>query len=97
MSKDIDDIYKELLKNTKDISSLDSQVSKEMSDLKKLLKSLDKKISLVLEKIEEFEIVLDAADILEEQMEEEEDKYNTEWNPYEDNEDYEDNAKDEDL
>lgn len=97
MSKDIDDIYKELLKNTKDISSLDSQVSKEMSDLKKLLKSLDKKISLVLEKIEEFEIVLDAADILEEQMEEEEDKYNTEWNPYEDNEDYEDNAKDDDL
>ena len=97
MSKDIDDIYKELLKNTKDISSLDSQVSKEMSDLKKLLKSLDKKISLVLEKIEEFEIVLDAADILEEQMEEEEDKYNTEWNPYQDNEDYEDNAKDDDL
>lgn len=97
MSKDIDDIYKELLKNTKDISSLDIQVSKEMSDLKKLLKSLDKKISLVLEKIEEFEIVLDAADILEEQMEEEEDKYNTEWNPYEDNEDYEDNAKDDDL
>lgn len=97
MSKDIDDIYKELLKNTKDISSLDIQVSKEMSDLKKLLKNLDKKISLVLEKIEEFEIVLDAADILEEQMEEEEDKYNTEWNPYEDNEDYEDNAKDDDL
>ena len=97
MSKDIDDIYKELLKNTKDISSLDIQVSKEMSDLKKLWKNLDKKISLVLEKIEEFEIVLDAADILEEQMEEEEDKYNTEWNPYEDNEDYEDNAKDDDL
>lgn len=90
MPKNIDDIYKEVIKNTKDVSSLDSKVSKEMADLKKLLKSLDKKISLILEKVQEFEIVMDAAEILEEHMEEEEDKYNTEWNPYEDNEDYED-------
>jgi hypothetical protein len=90
MPKNIDDIYKELVKNIKDVSSLDSKVSKEMADLKKLLKSLDKKISLILEKVQEFEIVMDAAEILEEHMEEEEDKYNTEWNPYEDNEDYED-------
>lgn len=89
MSKNIDDIYKELVKNIKDVSSLDSKVSKEMADLKKLLKSLDKKISLILEKVQEFEIIMDAAEILEEHMEEEEDKYNTEWNPYEDNEDYE--------
>jgi DNA anti-recombination protein RmuC len=100
MSKNIDDIYKEMVKNTKDISNLDSKVSKEMADLKKLLKSLDKKISLILEKVQEFEIVMDAAEILEEHMEEEEDKYNTEWNPYEDNEDYEDyenNSDDVDL
>jgi DNA-directed RNA polymerase beta' subunit len=90
MPKNIDDIYKEIIKNTKDVSNLDSKVSKEMADLKKLLKSLDKKISLILEKVQEFEIVMDAAEILEEHMEEEEDKYNTEWNPYEDNEDYED-------
>jgi hypothetical protein len=31
---------------------------------------------------------MDAAEILEEHMEEEENKYNTEWNPYDD-EDYE--------
>jgi DNA-directed RNA polymerase beta' subunit len=90
MPKNIDDIYKEIIKNTKDVSNLDSKVSKEMADLKKLLKSLDKKISLILEKVQEFEIVMDAAEILEEHMEDEEDKYNTEWNPYEDNEDYED-------
>lgn len=92
MSKNIEDIYKELVKNIKDVSSLDSKVSKEMADLKKLLKSLDKKISLILEKVQEFEIVMDAAEILEEHMEEEEDKYNTEWNPYEDNEDYENDS-----
>jgi hypothetical protein len=92
MPKNIDDIYKELVKNIKDVSSLDSKVSKEMADLKKLLKSLDKKISLILEKVQEFEIVMDAAEILEEHMEEEEDKYNTEWNPYEDNEDYEEDT-----
>jgi hypothetical protein len=97
MSKNIDDIYKELVKNIKDVSNLDSKVSKEMADLKKLLKSLDKKISLILEKVQEFEIVMDAAEILEEHMEEEEDKYNTEWNPYEDNEDYEENSDDVDL
>ena len=36
---------------------------------------------------------MDAADIIEEHMEEEENKYNTEWNPYDDDdhqkEDYE--------
>ena len=40
---------------------------------------------------------MDAAELIEQQMEEEEDKYNTEWNPYDedyDAEDYEDYSGD---
>lgn len=87
MSKNIDDVYKEVAKINKDIQALDKQVSDDIAQIKKFLKGFDKKLSLVLEKIQEFEVIMDAAEIIEEHMEEEEEKYNTEWNPYED-EDY---------
>ena len=48
---------------------------------------MDKKLNDISEKIKEFEIIMDAADIIEEHMDDEEEKYNTEWNPYDD-EDY---------
>lgn len=94
MSKNIDDVYKEVIKINKDIQALDKKVSNDIAQIKKFLKGFDKKLSLVLEKIQEFEIIMDAAEMLEEHMEDEEDKYNTEWSPYNDDdyesEDYED-------
>jgi len=100
MSKDIGDIIKEVQKNTqelyktnKEIHSIDAKLSKDINDIKKILKSLEKKMDIVVEKIQEFEIIMDAAEILEEHMDDEEDKYKTDWNPYEDedfdSEDYE--------
>ena len=47
--------------------------------------------------IQEFEIVLDAAEVLESRLDEEEERYNTEWNPEEDEdfntEDYDDDGE----
>jgi hypothetical protein len=76
MSKELDQISKE-------IQSLENKQSKEFSDIKKLLKKMDQKLGKILDKIQEFEIIMDAAEMLEEHMENKED-YNTEWNPYED-------------
>ena len=94
MSKNIEDVYKEIIKLSKDIKELENKYTKEFSDLKKILKYMDRKLEEVSSKIQEFEIIMDAADIIEEHMEEEENKYNTEWNPYDDDsyspEDYED-------
>ena len=89
MSRDIENITKEIIKANKEIHQMEDKFSKDMNDLKKLIKNLDKKVDLVLNKIQEFEVIMDAAELIEEQMEEEEeeDKYNTEWSPYED-EDY---------
>ena len=58
-------------------------------ELKKIIKNLERKINLVLDKIQEFEVVFDAAELIEDQIEKQErSEYNTEWNPYDD-EDYE--------
>jgi hypothetical protein len=100
MSRDIENIAKEIIKANKEIHHMEDKFSKDIGDIKKLIKNLEKKIDLVLNKIQEFEIIMDAAELIEEQRDEEEDKYNTEWNPYEDEdyekEDYENYDNDED-
>jgi DNA anti-recombination protein RmuC len=102
MSRDIEHIAKEILKANKEIHDIDGKFSKDMSDIKKTLKGLEKKIDLVLNKIQEFEVIMDAAELLESQLDEQdedEDKYNEEWNPYNedyDSEDYEGYNDDED-
>ena len=89
MSKDIEDISKEILKTNKEMHQIEDKLSKDINDIKKLIKNLDKKVDLVLNKIQEFEVIMDAVELMEEQTDdEEEDEYNKEWNPYDD-EDFE--------
>ena len=94
MPKNIDDVMKEILKNHKETKDKESKILLELNSMKKTMKSLDKTVSEILSKIQEFEIIMDAAAILEDG--EEEDDYETEWTPYEDqkNEDYEDYDED---
>ena len=54
-------------------------MSTDMQKVIKLLEELKNKIDSIESKIQEFEIIFDAADIIEEHIEEEENKYNTEW------------------
>lgn len=107
MSKDINDVIKEvqkanqeLAKTHKEVHNIDYKLSKDIAEIKKLLKSLDRKMNIMAEKIQQFEIVMDAAELLEDHMDEENEKYNTEWSPYDDDnepeeyEDYDDNEFD---
>lgn len=87
MSADIDKIYKLLAQTAKQIDKIENNYTKELADIKKILKNTQKKITDIATKIQEFEVILDAAELLEEQIEKQE-EYNTEWSPYED-EDYE--------
>ena len=59
-------------------------MSTELQKVLEILKHIQLKIDAIESKISEFEIIFDAADIIEEHREEEENKYNTEWNPYDD-------------
>jgi len=90
MSIEFNRVQKTLLENKKELFSL----KKDNKDLKKIIKILERKIDIIIDKIQDFEIVLDAAEILEERIQQDSQEYNTEWNPYEDEdfniEDYED-------
>ena len=95
----IDPINKIVLENQKYLISL----QKENKELKKILKNIEKKLEILSDKIQEFEVVFDAAEILEEEMDRR-DEYNTEWSPYddedfqvEDYEDYDDDDEDDDV
>lgn len=94
MPDELNDIKKLLNSIDDKVTKLDSKSEKEFLAIKKTLKTLDQKIGNVLDKIQEFEIVLDAAEMLENHIEEEEERYNTDWSPYDDedfqSEDYED-------
>lgn len=82
MSKNIDDLYKELGKTNKEITHLENRFLKDISEISRLIKSMDKKVNLILSKIQEFEIVLD--EIGDEETE------NDDWDPYAENYEAED-------
>ena len=101
MSKDFDNIIKQIAKSNQEIHRVDNHLSKDISEIKRAIKSLDSKMSILIDKIQELEVIMDAAEILEEFQQEEQEKYNTEWNPYqeyeaEDYDDYESDTESED-
>lgn len=84
MAKEIENIMKEVIKNNKELHGIDTGLSKDISELKKSMKniesklnSMDRQLSLVLEILESFTLILD---------EEEEKEQNESWTPY-DNDD----------
>ncbi|NBQ16950.1 hypothetical protein EBU24_01395 [bacterium] len=97
MSKDIDNIIKNVISNNKEIHNLDNHISKDIGDLKKSIKNihiqiseLDEKINQILEIMNTFSIML--------AEEEENDDYDTEnhdWTPYDDH-NFEEDFEDED-
>ena len=95
----VDPINKAILENQKHLISL----QKENKELKKALKNIERKLDMVFDKIQDFEVVFDAAEIIEDEIEKQ-NEYNTEWNPYddedfqvEDYEDYDDDDEDDDV
>jgi len=96
---DIDNqkLNKSILDNKKSIQD----IQKENKDIKKILSKIERNLSLLVNKIQEFEIVFDAAEIIEEEIERQIEDYNTDWSPYSDEdfqpEEYEDYDPDEDT
>jgi len=64
----------------------DSDISKDLGEIRKLIKHTDSKIDAIMEKIQEFEIILDAAELFEQHMDNNEEEYKRDWSPYD--EDY---------
>lgn len=83
MNKDIDDLFKELQKNQKYLVSMENDILKEIGFVKSFLRNLDRKVSKILEKVEELEVVMEVTEIMMDE-EEEVDNYNSEWSPYDD-------------
>jgi hypothetical protein len=92
MSKNIDDIVKEVMKSNKEIHNMDTHISKDISELKRNIKSLETKIQRmdgVLQKVydilEAITIVLHEAELDEDMIAEmDENEENEDWTPYED-------------
>ncbi len=89
----------------KKLSESQLKTDKQLSVIQKILKNLEKQMNIIINKVQEFEIVLDAAEIIEEHIEDQEsqarDIFNTDWTPYndedfgsEDYENYDDNEED---
>ena len=96
MTKDINHVIQEIAKQDKQLHSIDTSLSKDMSilkkdisDLKKYVKTLEHKIDAVLEIMVEFR---DAVEIAQDDAESSE---NPDWTPYND-EEYDREEEDED-
>lgn len=82
MSKDFDDILREINKSNRELHNMDNNLSKDIANLKKDLKSINAKIDMVLEILNNFTIML----LDEEEGDDEFEDYDTDqtWVPEED-------------
>lgn len=94
MASDLEKINKTLNQMLKILSSIENKQNKEILEIKKHIKLIEKDIKNISDKIQEFEIILDAAEIIEQETEN-----GNEWDTYEDYEpeDYEENDPDDDF
>jgi hypothetical protein len=77
---DIEKILKQFIKEYKHDQD---NYTKELKQIKRSISNIEKNTLDISKKIKEFEIILDASEILED-MEKSDDQFDTEWNPYED-------------
>jgi len=91
MSKDIEKTLKEIIQLEKILIGLQEGNNKELSNIKKFIRSINKRLDDISDKIQEFEIILDDND--EDNEQDESYKQNDEFIPYDENnfisEDYE--------
>jgi hypothetical protein len=88
MSRDIENIMKEISKQSKEMHNMDTHISKDITELKRSVKNLelkfkviDEKLDYIIEMLNTFTIIMSDSDedISEEYLED-----NEEWNPYAD-------------
>ena len=101
MSRDIENIMREISKSHKEIHAIDNHLSKDILDIKKSIKTIENKIGDMEDKLEQAIEMLNMFTILiADQTNQEIDEYSdddedSEWNPYKTPEDYDYNNDDE--
>ncbi|NBU33518.1 hypothetical protein EBS40_02715 [bacterium] len=87
MSKDIDNIIKNVLANNKEIHNMENHISRDMNDLKRSIKHINTQIQSINDKIEQILEIMNTFTIMLEEEENSEDyegEENSEWTPYDD-------------
>lgn len=85
MQSENEKIVKLLQSVKKDLIAFEHKYVKELLDIKKYIKNINTRITEISSKIQEFEVMMDAAELINEQNEDEDDEeneYRTEWSPY---------------
>lgn len=102
MSKNIDDVIKEVMKSNKEIHNIDTHLTKDILEVKKGIKNIESKMKVLENKIEQAIDLLNTFTILISDMDDMEDgdiddeEENEDWTPYDQKEDYEPEDNDED-
>jgi len=95
MSKNIDDVIKEVMKSNKEIHDMDNHLTKDIIEVKRGIKNIENKMKLLENKIDQaidilntFTILIsDMGDMDDSDLDDEEE--NEDWTPYDQTEDYE--------
>ena len=102
MSKNIDDVIKEVMKSNKEIHNMDTHLTKDILEVKKGIKNIENKMKVLENKIEQAIDILNTFTILISDMDDMEDgdiddeEENEDWTPYDQKEDYEPEDNEED-
>jgi seryl-tRNA synthetase len=101
MSKNIDDVIKEVMKSNKDIHNMDTHISKDINEVKKSIKNIENKIKSLENKIDQAIDILNTftiliSDIGDMDIDDEEEEENEDWTPYDEQADYEPDDNEED-
>jgi HJR/Mrr/RecB family endonuclease len=95
MSKNIDDVIKEVMKSNKEIHNIDNHLTKDIVELKKGIKNIENKIKFLENKIDQAIEILNTFTILISDMEDmndvdiDDEEENEDWTPYDEQGDYE--------
>jgi len=102
MSKNIDDVIREVMKSNKEIHNMDTHLTKDIVEVKKGIKNIENKIKLLENKLDQAIDILNTFTILISDMDDMDDsdiddeEENEDWTPYDQKEDYEPEDHDED-
>jgi predicted nucleic acid-binding Zn-ribbon protein len=103
MSRDIENIMREISKSHKEIHAIDNHLSKDILDIKKSVKTIENKLGDMEDKLEQAIEMLNMFTVLiADQTNQETDEYSDdddedeEWSPYKSPEDYDYNDDEED-
>jgi len=102
MSKNIDDVIREVMKSNKEIHNMDTHLTKDILEVKKGIKNIENKMKVLENKIEQAIDLLNTFTILISDMDDMDDsdiddeEENEDWTPYDQKEDYEPEDNEED-